>query len=176
MKSTGVIRRIDELGRIVIPKEIRRNLKIRDGENMEIFVDMDSIILKKYSKIEDSIEYANKICKLINGIANKDVIITDRDHVVAAEGKLIEPLVNELISKELTAVIDHRETFFSQKETTIEITKDCKLTGFFSIVPIITSADSIGLVIVYDSQNNIAENKLLTKFVAMLISSQVDIS
>lgn len=175
MKSTGVIRRIDELGRIVIPKEIRRNLKIRDGENMEIFVDMDSIILKKYSKIEDSIDYAKRICKLLNGLTNNEIIITDRDHIIAAEGSNVENLVNELISQDMISVIDNRETYFSPKETSIEIIKESKMNGYFAIVPIITSADSIGLVIVYNKELILDDNKGLTKFIAGLMSAQVDI-
>ena len=176
MKSTGIVRRLDELGRIVIPKEIRSNLKIRDGENMEIFVDLDTIILKKYSKIEDSIDFTKKTCKVLNTVIGKDIIITDRDHIIAAEGNAVESGLNQLISAELTAVIDNRETFISQKETTVEITKELKLVGFFTIVPIITSADSVGLVIIYDKENNINENKGITRFIANLISAQIDVT
>ena len=91
MKSTGVVRRIDDLGRIVIPKEIRRNLKIRDGENMEIFIDLDSIILKKYSKLEDAlnIEDWNYISKF------KTYIVVDLSSFAEKWGKeLVKKTVN----------------------------------------------------------------------------------
>ena len=176
MKSTGVIRRIDELGRIVIPKEIRRNLKIRDGENMEIFIETDSIVLKKYSRIEDSIEFAKKLCLILNNLTENGVIITDRDHVISAQGSLVEGLENEIISKELIAVIDNRETYFSPKEDTIMITKDKSLRGYFAVVPIVISTDSIGLVLIYNKENKITENKILAKFISNLITSQLDIN
>ena len=87
MKSTGVVRRIDDLGRIVIPKEIRRNLKIRDGELMEIFVDMDSIILKKYSKLEDMLSITERITEKLADLSNLNIIVTDRDHILSCSGK-----------------------------------------------------------------------------------------
>ena len=176
MKSTGVIRRIDELGRIVIPKEIRRNLKIRDGENMEIFIETDSIILKKYSKIEDSIEFAKRLCLILNNLTDNSIIITDRDHVISAKGNETEGLENEIISKELISVIDNRETYFSPKEDTIRITKDKSLTGYFAVVPIVISTDSIGLVLIYNKESIITENKTLARFISKLISSGLDIT
>ena len=82
MKSTGVIRRIDELGRIVIPKEIRRNLGIRDGENIEIFTDNDSIILKKYYRMSTNSELAQLLCTLVYDTFNYKIFITDREKAV----------------------------------------------------------------------------------------------
>ena len=175
LKSTGVIRRIDELGRIVIPKEIRRNLKIRDGENMEIFIETDSIILKKHSQIEDSINYAKKISALLDSLTSNSIIITDREKIVSVSGSDVQNLETELISKELITIIDNRENFFSADDTQINITMTKTLSGYFSIVPIVTSADSIGLVIIYSKEENNSDNKILTKFIAGLIGLQTDI-
>ena len=176
LKSTGVIRRIDELGRIVIPKEIRRNLKIRDGENIEIFIENDSIILKKYSRIEDSIEYAKNLSFILNNLTNNEVIITDRDHIISACGSMVQNFENEVISKELMTIIDNRETYFTTHETTIDITNEKSLTGYFVIVPIVTSADSVGVVLIHNVENALSECKALARFVASLINSRIDIS
>ena len=176
MKSTGVIRRIDELGRIVIPKEIRRNLKIRDGESMEIFIDMDSIILKKYSRIEDSTGYAKKLCTTLHNLTNNEIIITDRERIISAEGENLKNLENETLSKQLTNIIDNRETYFASNETTIDITATQKLKGFISIVSIIVSADSVGLVIINNKNNLVEETKTLAKFISNLISTQIDVA
>ena len=176
MKSTGVIRRIDELGRIVIPKEIRKNLKIRDGENMEIFVEVDSIVLKKYSRIEDSIPLAKRISGLLDNLTNNFIIITDREQIISASGEQRGEFESVPINKELISFIDNRESFFSEKESTISISDDKALTGYFAITPIVTSADSIGLVLIYNTENNVTENKVLAKFIASLISANVDIS
>ena len=100
MKSTGVIRRIDELGRIVIPKEIRRNLGIRDGENVEIFTDSDSIILKKYYRMSTSTDLANSLCELINSEFNYKIMITDREKIIATSG-FKESILNKNLPKEI---------------------------------------------------------------------------
>ena len=176
LKSTGVIRRIDELGRIVIPKEIRRNLKIRDGENMEIFIDMDSIILKKHSRIEDSIPYAKKLCTVLHNLTNNEILITDRERIISAQGENLKNFENEALSKQMTSIIDNRETFFAANETTIDITDNQKLSGFISIVPIIVSADSVGLIIIKTQNNKTEETTTLAKFIANLISTQIDVA
>ena len=176
LKSTGVIRRIDELGRIVVPKEIRKNLKIRDGENLEIFIDMDSIILKKYSRIEDSVDYAKKVCKVLNNLTSNEILITDREKVISAVGINASNFENEFLSKYLISVIDNRETIFMSKEATIEIANSKMLTGYISIVPIIASADSIGLVIINSEAEPNDETKTLTKFIANLISYSIDVT
>lgn len=85
MKSTGVIRRIDELGRIVIPKEIRRNLGIRDGENVEIFTESDSIILKKYNRMESINNLASILTEIIYNDFNYKIIITDHEQVISSK-------------------------------------------------------------------------------------------
>ena len=175
LKSTGVIRRIDELGRIVIPKEIRRNLKIRDGENMEIFVEMESIILSKISKLEDSIEYAKKISNILNGLIDRTVIITDRESIIAVSGTIGEQFENKKISQELIRAIDNREIYFSQSSSSIEITNNEILQGYFGIIPIMALADCIGLVIVYDALKNIDDIKTATRLTALILGTHVDI-
>ena len=87
MKATGIVRRIDDLGRVVIPKEIRRNLRIREGEPLEIFVDREGeIILKKYSPIGELGSLAREYAAAINETINRVVLILDRDSVIAAAG------------------------------------------------------------------------------------------
>ena len=101
MKSTGVVRRVDDLGRIVIPKEIRRTLRIRDGEALEIFVDSEMIALKKFSKMTDMTEVSKELVDIINGSINKTVLISDRDRFIAGSGSLKKAYVEKNISKEL---------------------------------------------------------------------------
>ena len=176
LKSTGVIRRIDDLGRIVIPKEIRRNLKIRDGENMEIFVDIDSIILKKYSKLDDVLTTTEKLSKIINDVTNYDVIITDRDHVISSYGEVFKNLKNENLSQELIDLIDNRNSINAEEKKELQITNKEKIEGYFYITPIISTADSIGLIILYSIQPLKDEVKIISKLVSNLICEQVDIN
>ena len=143
LKSTGITRKIDELGRIVIPKEIRRNLGIRDGESLEIFTDEDGIILKKHSQIEKYEEMGSKLCELISSVFLVDVIITDREKVIATSKD--DRIVNKMLSKELLYLIDNREELIEQGNVELE---DISLKGYFTIVPIIASIDSLGLIII----------------------------
>lgn len=176
MKSTGVIRRIDDLGRIVIPKEIRRNLKIRDGENMEIFVDLDSIILKKFSKLEDVHTLADKLGNIINNLTNYNILITDRDHIISSYGKEFSDLKNELLSNELIELIDSRTILNEKNRVNIELTSKIKKEGYYYIVPIISSADSIGLIIIYNEEPLKEMVEVIAKMVSLIICEQVDIS
>lgn len=176
LKSTGVIRRIDELGRIVIPKEIRRNLKIRDGENMEIFIDLDAIILKKYSKLDDMLSFSDKISKMINEITSYNIAITDREKIIASYGK--EDFLNlkgKAISERLIDLIDTRSSLNDRNEKTIKITQDTMLGDYFLIFPLISSADCIGLVIIHSSEDLGDKAQLVAKIVNFLICEQVDI-
>ena len=176
LKSTGVIRRIDELGRIVIPKEIRRNLKIRDGENMEIFIDLDSIILKKYSKLEDVLTISDRLGKVINEVTNLDLIITDRDHIVTSYGETVQSLKNESLSFELIDLIDSRTTIANKEKQIIQITTNNKLEGYFYVLPIISEADSIGLIMFYSIEQLTDSISIIAKIMNNLICEQVDIS
>ena len=85
MKSTGIIRRIDELGRIVIPKEIRKNLRIKEGENLEIYIENDNIILKKYSLLKNLTDIAAIYVEVLNSLIKDNIVIIDSDTVIAAQ-------------------------------------------------------------------------------------------
>ena len=98
MKSTGITRRIDDLGRIVIPKEIRKNLKIKENEVLEIFINNDEIILKKFSPFNDLEKVLSDYIKVINDMTGNDVIITDRDKVILSSKRLEEKLLNKKLS------------------------------------------------------------------------------
>ena len=175
MKTTGVIRRIDELGRIVIPKEIRRNLGIRDGENIEIFTDESSIILKKHSRLTNIDELIFKLGDLTNDIMNYSIIVTDREKVILALGDNIKSLFNKKIPKILINLIDQREAINDNQELTIEFETE-QLSGFAAINPIISSNDSIGLVIIYN-RNKLSESEIkYSKLFAKLVGEKVDIA
>ena len=87
MKATGIVRRVDDLGRIVIPKEIRRTLRIREGDPLEIYTDTDGgVIFKKYSPIGEMTSFATQYAEALTRTAGVPYVICDRDHVVAAAG------------------------------------------------------------------------------------------
>lgn len=164
MKSTGVTRKIDDLGRIVIPKEIRKNLGIRDGESLEIFTEEDSIILKKHSEIKKFEDLAKKLADLIKNIFKIDVIITDREKIIVSTKD--NELINQLLDKELIYLIDNREEFVGKKDIFGNLEN-------VTIVPIIASIDSLGLIILIN--NDDSDVKDIARFMAKILSEKLNI-
>mgnify|MGYP002513149634 CR=1 FL=1 len=151
MKATGIVRRIDDLGRIVVPKEIRRTLRIREGDPLEIFTDREGqIILKKYSPIGELSQFAGEYAESLSQTTGHLVIITDCDHVVAASGTGRREFEGKPISKDLERAIADRKSFIAEQNDGrfIKITLDD--AGEFeqqAISTIICEGDAIGAVL-----------------------------
>jgi len=169
LTKSGITRRIDELGRIVIPKEIRINLGIREGEPLEIYVENNSIVIKKFSQVENIKDVSNKVCNIISDICKIDLIITDREKIIVTSNKL-NNLTNKILPNQLKYLIDNRESYISEKKDNI-----IELNKYFIMIPIITSTDCSGLIIVVsDEKNN--ENLVYAKIVQKLIVDSLDVS
>ena len=162
MKSTGVVRRVDDLGRIVIPKEIRQTLRIRDGESLEIFVDREMIALKKFSKMSDMDDVSKQLVDIINAAINKTVLVTDRDKFIA--GALKKKYFEANISHYLEGVMRNRESIVFNNVQNISLVEGDieKLASI--IVPIIMNGDVMGLVLVLSEKSDIGqlEEKMAT--------------
>lgn len=158
MKATGITRRIDELGRIVIPKEIRRTLRIREGAPLEIFTDREGqIILKKYSPIGELSQFSGQYAETMAQTTGHLVCITDREHVIAASGSGKKEFEGKPISRQLDEVMENRKTLVASKDENnfIKITLDDP--GEYvtqAISTIICEGDAIGAVILYDKDKN----------------------
>jgi len=151
MKSTGIVRRIDDLGRVVIPKEIRRTLRIREGEPMEIFTGSDGeIFLKKHSPIRELSDHAKELAESMAQATRNLVCIADQDHIVAARGLQQREYLGEVISATLEGFIKGRETkVLEANEQGISLVSSDKLIYASVVVqPIISAGDTIGAVIV----------------------------
>lgn len=106
MKATGIVRRIDDLGRVVIPKEIRRTLRIREGDPLEIYTDKDGeVIFKKYSMMGGLGDFANQICETLYKTTNRPAVITDRDSIIALSGLLRREWLEKPVSAALEGVM-----------------------------------------------------------------------
>ena len=141
--STGIVRRIDELGRIVIPKEIRKNLRIKNGDNLEIVVDGENITLKKYSQIENAMDMAQVYAESFYQVLKYNVIVTDTDKIVAIAGNLKKKYINMGISESIERMIERRDTFVERKKKEIEISPGIKEFGYYTVSTIINNGDSI---------------------------------
>ncbi|WP_307342699.1 stage V sporulation protein T [Caldalkalibacillus uzonensis] len=158
MKATGIVRRIDDLGRVVIPKEIRRTLRIREGDPLEIFVDRDGeVILKKYSPIGElgdfAQEYADSLYESLGHIA----LISDRDSIIAVSGASKKTYMEKGIGDIVETSMNERKTIVENTKGTHEICKDMREEyAAFCIAPIIAGGDPIGSVILISQKDGVA--------------------
>jgi len=174
MKTTGVVRRIDDLGRIVIPKEIRRTLRIHDGESLEIFVDNEIITLKKYSSLNELANVSKILVESINKEVNKNIFITDRDTVIAVSGNNKKKYINKNISSHLEQVINDRKRVHvvgSKVEFVDKIEEECS----YVIYPIIANGDAVGAVVIMSDDEDIDDSEeKLVKIVAEFLGKHVE--
>lgn len=147
MKETGILRRIDELGRIVIPKEIRRKLKIREGDNMDIYVTQDTIVLKKYSLLKDLETILSIMFKSYKQNCNLNLVVTNLEYVIASSKDEIR--VNDTISQELVDKILTKENVTIARSYPFKITSDSYANSNLIIKPIIVYGDVFGAIILF---------------------------
>ena len=159
MKTTGIIRRIDDLGRIVIPKELRKTLRIKNGESLEIFVEGDDIILKKYSPMESIEDAAVKYVDSFSKVIKHSVIVTDKDRVIAASGSLKKRYLGKQISEFTERGIERRDSFFERQKKTFSFVEGVEDFGYYSFSSIISEGDTIGSVIIISIDNPILESE-----------------
>lgn len=168
MRATGIVRRIDDLGRIVVPKEIRRVLRIREGDSMEIFTDIDgAIVLKKYSPIGELGSVAKQYAESIAQVSGQTTIITDKDSVVAAAGTPKKDVIGKRITKKLENILAGRDMVKSTGKQAVNIVDNDDFDQTEQIIcPIICEGDVIGGVIIsaksQDSQMTGVEEKIAT--------------
>ncbi|KGX90078.1 stage V sporulation protein T [Pontibacillus halophilus JSM 076056 = DSM 19796] len=150
MKATGIVRRIDDLGRVVIPKEIRRTLRIREGDPLEIFVDREGeVILKKYSPISELGDFAKEYADALFDSLGHTVLICDRDDFIAVSGGTKKEYLNKGIGKRVEQAIQDRTALTETNESTVEIVNDVEETlSSYVIGPIVANGDPIGCVLI----------------------------
>lgn len=120
MKATGIVRRIDDLGRVVIPKEIRRTMRIREGDPLEIFTDKDGeVVFKKYSPIGEMASFAAQYADVMSRACGAPVLIADRDHIVAAAGIPRREFLERRISEQMEQYMEARRSFVATATETM---------------------------------------------------------
>ena len=146
MKATGIVRRIDDLGRVVIPKEIRRTMRIREGDPLEIYTDRDGeVIFKKYSPIGEISQFAAQYADTLNKTCGLSVVICDRDAVIASAGLPKREYADRKLSRELEELIEARALFSSNGSEEIPVLEGGQ--HFVScMMPIISGGDITGCV------------------------------
>ncbi|MBM7704909.1 stage V sporulation protein T [Metabacillus iocasae] len=159
MKATGIVRRIDDLGRVVIPKEIRRTLRIREGDPLEIFVDRDGeVILKKYSPISELSDFAKEYAEALYDSLGHPVLICDRDVYISVAGSSKKEYLNKNISQLVETTMESRSSVLVKDEKKIEFIDGQEETvASYTIGPIVANGDPIGAVVIFSKDKSVTE-------------------
>ena len=157
MKATGIIRRIDDLGRIVIPKEIRKKLRIYEGDNIEIFINNEEqIVLQKHSYINDIRTISQKITDSIYALIKDTIVITDMENIVAVTGKYKKDLINKKISD------DFINNIRTNSSDNYKIVDSFDISGYIKMSPITVNGDICGsLIIISDNEINKEKEQIM---------------
>lgn len=157
MKATGIVRRIDDLGRVVIPKEIRRTLRIREGDPLEIFTDAEGgVIFKKYSPVGEMSSFASEYAEVLSKTANLPALVCDCDHVIAAAGVSRKEYLERRVSPELEEYMHSRKNYASSKSGAapmqpVEGMSKAAVVAY----PIIASSDVTGAVVLLAGEEEV---------------------
>lgn len=147
MKATGIVRRIDDLGRVVIPKEIRRTMRIREGDPLEIYTSNDGeVIFKKYSAIGEMSENAGQVADIMHKLAGCPVVVFDRDHVVATSGVTKKEFSERRVSPELEELMEGRRQFFAEDAERKFYAVEGVDHSALACMPILSAGDVTGAV------------------------------
>lgn len=163
MKATGIVRRIDDLGRVVIPKEIRRTMRIREGDPLEIYTDREGgVIFKKYSQLGDVAEFASQLCDVLSRTAGQITVITDRDSCIAVGGVPRRELCDRRLSARLEGIMEARQSWQSDGER-VSVCEDTDKYRVITAVPILSEGDVLGCVLFVSAEDNVQLGELELK-------------
>jgi len=169
LKATGIVRRIDDLGRIVIPKEIRRTLRIREGDPLEIFTDKEGeVILKKYSPIGELSEFASQYAESLNKASGHITCIADRDSIIAVSGASKKDFLDKSISPDLERIMEEKTTLVvkSPEDKPIQVVSGDGANYTAQVIsPIISEGDPIGAVIFLSTDSGVTMGEVEAKLV-----------
>ena len=174
MKATGIVRRIDDLGRVVIPKEIRRTMRIREGDPLEIYTDKDGgVIFKKYSLMGGLGDFAGQMCETLNKTTGEIAVITDRDSCIAVAGIPRRELMDRPVSQELERLMSGRQVYQHKPgEPILPLCAGQDLPALSTAAPILSGGDVLGCVIFVGREQDLdgteGEYKLAQSIAAFL--------
>lgn len=171
MKATGIVRRIDDLGRVVIPKEIRRTLHIREGDPLEIFTASDGeVIFKKYSPMGEISEFSGQYSEVLSRASGLPVLITDRDRVTSAAGIAKKTVLEKGVSPALEKLMEDRTSYIrTSSSEPLHPLDDSLLTASLAF-PIIGSGDISGSVVFLAGENGALPSDIEVKLAQVAAS------
>ena len=175
MKATGVVRRIDDLGRIVIPKEIRRNLRIHEGDSLEIYIDgKDTVILKKYSLVESVNNFIVQYVESMYASCKREIIVTDTERIIAASGGFRKDIVGRKIDMRLDDKMQKKHVQTFERGNNLEICDNLTVSSATILKPITVYGDLIGSIIVIGDNYIDEVEKMLADLTASFIGKYLE--
>ncbi len=153
MKATGIVRRIDDLGRVVIPKEIRRTMRIREGDPLEIYTGSGGeVVFKKYSPVGELSEVSGEMAESVAAATRLGVAVSDRDNIISSVGMRKNDLVDRPLSAALSSLLESRQSFVASGGESIPLF-DGSDVFVLAAYPIIASGDLCGGVLLIPSKD-----------------------
>ena len=179
MKATGIVRRVDDLGRVVIPKEIRRTLKIREGDPLEIYTEKDGgVIFRKYSPMGELQDFAAQICDSIGANTGRIAAVSDRDSIIALSGAPRRELMDKPNSRELDRLMESRKSYrYQSGQTKLRATEVSDRYHLGVAAPILSQGDLLGCVMLLMNEDGIPmeeEDQRLAQTVAGFLGKHME--
>lgn len=178
MKATGIVRRIDDLGRVVIPKEIRRTLRIREGMPMEIYTDVaGEVILKKYSPVGEMSQLAGAYAETLVNLTGLAAAVCDNEQIIAVAGAAKRDLLHKAVAPQVDELIQSRRSFVTNGEATVLLCKELPAAAL-AVFPVVSLGDPMGAVVLLKGEKAPAklssEAAESAKAAAMFLSRQLE--
>lgn len=175
MIQSGLTRKIDGMGRLVIPKEIRQKYNIHENDWLEFFIDNDGFYLKKYSKLGKFSNLAQEITDILNGYLNAEVLIAEKDTIIAYSGLHKDKYINKLVSKKFYKSIKRREDLFEKYNKELEIIDGDIINCSYINKTLVADYEEIGIICLYRENENVDESDLkIVNFVASFLIKYIE--
>lgn len=176
MKATGVVRRIDDLGRIVIPKEIRKTLRIKEGDSLEIYIDEEEhIVLNKFSVMAKIEDFAQKFTDAIYSFLKKNIMIANNDTILAFSGPMKKDYLGKPVSESIQTYINRRDSMLEKYEKDFCFVDGDKVSGTYALSSIVANGDAVGIVIIFGVDVKVTEaDEQIAKIAAQFLAKYLE--
>lgn len=174
MSTTGIVRRIDDLGRVVIPKEIRKTLRIKDGEALEIEVADDNIVLKKYSSFSDLESFLSIFIEEVNKILCKNILFFDTDRIIGGSSNIKKSYVDNHISDYISDLLNNRKVGYEDVNVELEIVKGQLISSNYLFSSIVPNGDVIGGILVFSDEEINEQDRLFLNLIVETLTKYIE--
>lgn len=170
---SGIVRKIDELGRIVIPKELRKSLNVKNGDDLEIKVVDNKIMLEKYYRLKSLNDIFDNYCQMLNRFLSSNYIITDKENIILVSKELIQ-LKGLKLNKRIIELIDSRKPLLDNNLPILKISEDIEVNKNYYFCPIIIDTDIIGSIILFNNKEIDQKEKFIVDIFLYLLKEKIE--